>query len=198
MASLAVVLGMPRAWNTTKVASGACCSTILARMARNPSNGSRVLRPRRHKGRDAAGRLAHVGRLGAILAKMDRDAEEEARRQQAASAARREAERDQHRSAAMPDAAEVMQLKRTIDCAAEGERLLEQMFAAFTAHTSAQAARARISTIFGSAQNARQTLRREGEAVSKPLPKQPTIRDAPEGAIAFAAIIQQVIGLRRH
>jgi hypothetical protein len=150
------------------------------------------------QGRDAAGRLAHVGRLGAILAKMDRDAAEEARRQEAASASRREAERDEQRRAAMPDVAELVQLKRTIDCAAEGERLLEQMFAAFTAHLSAQAARAKVNAIFDSARSARQTLRHDGEAVSTPLPKPPTIRDAPEGTVAFAAIIQQVIALRRH
>ena len=110
--------------------------------------------------------LMMAGRLHAILDRMDREAEEEARRQEAASAARREAERAEHRRAAMPDVAELAQLRRTIDSAAEGERLLEQVFAAFTAHKSAQAARSRINTIFDSARQARQSLRVDGEVIS--------------------------------
>lgn len=141
--------------------------------------------------------MGMVGRVYAIIERMDDEAELERRQNADAEHAKHKAMVDDLRRRASPSASDVSKLKKVIEDAAEGEQLLARMFAAFRAHESAQRARQSIANIFDGVVGARIHLQSLGETVPSGTIKRPTINDAPADAIEFARVVQQVIQLRR-
>jgi hypothetical protein len=145
--------------------------------------------------REDNGTLMMCGRLHAIIARMDDEAEVERRRKAADAKEKHKAMVADLRRREVVDTKEVAQLVSTIAAAAQGEALLASMLAALAAHRHAQEARVKLTALFDDAEfGARNQLRMHGEEPSSTRSmKRPTIADAPEGAVQFTEMLQRVI-----
>ena len=136
--------------------------------------------------------LAMVGRLHAIIERIDDEAELQALKEADEEKARAKAELDGARRRANPDAKVVKQLVATIEVSAAAETLLANVFKALAAHKQAQEARATLDRMFHGVHEARTILRLHGEDVSEELPKRPSVAVAPREAVAFAQLLESI------
>lgn len=144
--------------------------------------------PRREDGAT----LAMVGRLHAIIERLDDEAELQARKEADEAKARAKAELDAARRRATPDAKIVKQLVATIEASAAAEALLANILKALATHKQAQEARATLDLIFNGVHEARTILRLNGQDVSDELPKRPSVTTAPREAVEFAQLLESI------
>jgi hypothetical protein len=107
---------------------------------------------------DYAHIFSMVGRVQAVIDKMDDEEALAHRRRLAEETAQRKAQQDALKRDATPDANEVKQLVATIKASGEADEFLGKLYAAIVAHEQAQAARERLTKIFDNADSARQQL----------------------------------------
>jgi hypothetical protein len=104
----------------------------------------------------------------------------------AAERERKAEERRQHEALvaqSSPDRRVIKDLLEVIECAAEGEKLMNQIGAALGRHRKAEEARQKLQDIYDSE-------RRACSSLGKRAPSRPAVPKAPDGAVEFAATMR--------